>query len=154
MGIGKTSHRRVPLPRADRAHSVHCVVKTVPHAFAGSHASPRAFAIGGRDPRHTTAEQATAAAAHAWDGLIDDVRLSNRPLAQSELLWEDGDPGDAVVGHWTFEETPGFAADSSGRGRTLVRGVAQPDVKDLRRYEALVDLCHVLYTTREFLYVE
>jgi len=129
------------------------VVKTVPHAFAGSHASPRSFAIGGRDPRHTTAEQATAAA-HAWDGLIDDVRLSNRPLAQSELLWEDGDPGEAVVGHWTFEETPGFAADSSGRGHALVRGVPQPDVKDLRRYEALVDLCHVLFNTSEFLYVE
>jgi hypothetical protein len=125
------------------------VVKTVPHAFAGSHASPRAFAIGGRD-----SAAATGAAAHVWDGLIDDVRLSNRPLVQSELLWEDGDPGDAVIGHWTFEETPGFAADSSGRGHALVRGVPQPNVKDLRRYEALVDLCHVLFNTSEFLYVE
>jgi hypothetical protein len=124
-------------------------VKTVPHAFAGSHASPRAFAIGGRD-----SAAATGAAAHVWDGLIDDVRLSNRPLVQSELLWEDGDPGEAVVGHWTFEETPGFAADSSGRGHALVRGVPQPNVKDLRRYEALVDLCHVLFNTSEFLYVE
>jgi cytochrome c553 len=125
------------------------VVKTVPHAFTGNHASPRAFAIGGRD-----SAAATGAAAHVWDGLIDDVRLSNRPLAQSELLWEDGDPGDAVVGHWTFEETPGFAADSSGRGHALVRGVPLPNVKDLRRYEALVDLCHVLFNTSEFLYVE
>jgi hypothetical protein len=125
------------------------VVKTVPHAFTGNHASPRAFAIGGRD-----SAAATGAAAHVWDGLIDDVRLSNRPLAQSELLWEDGDPGEAVVGHWTFEETPGFAADSSGRGHALVRGVPQPSVKDLRRYEALVDLCHVLFNTSEFLYVE
>jgi hypothetical protein len=124
-------------------------VKTVPHAFAGSHTSPRAFAIGGRD-----SAAATGAAAHVWDGLIDDVRLSNRPLVQSELLWEDGDPGDAVIGHWMFEETPGFAADSSGRGHALVRGVPQPHVKDLRRYEALVDLCHVLFNTSEFLYVE
>jgi hypothetical protein len=124
-------------------------VKTVPHAFAGSHASPRAFAIGGRD-----SAAATGAAAHVWDGLIDDVRLSNRPLVQSELLWEDGDPGGAVIGHWTFEETPGFAADSSGLGHALVRGVPQPHVKDLRRYEALVDLCHVLFNTSEFLYVE
>ena len=87
-------------------------------------------------------------------GLIDDVRLSNRPLVQSELLWEDGVVGDAVVGHWTFEETPGFAADSSGRGRDLVRGLPQPDVRDVRRYEALVDLCHVLFNASEFLYVE
>ncbi|MFM8494566.1 MAG: DUF1553 domain-containing protein [Planctomycetia bacterium] len=125
------------------------VVKKVPHAFVGSHGSPRAFAIGGRDTG-----QASGAAAHVWDGLIDDVRLSDRPLAQHELLLEDGDPGAAVVGHWTFEETPGFAADSSGGGRTLVRGVPQPDVKDLHRYEALVDLCHVLFNTSEFLYVE
>ena len=125
------------------------VVKSVPHAFAGSHASPRAFAIGGRD-----AGRASGSAAHVWDGLIDDVRISSRPLLQSELLWEDGDPEGAVVGHWTFEETPGFAADSSGRGRGLVRGVPQPNVKDLRRYEALVDLCHVLFNTSEFLYVE
>jgi mono/diheme cytochrome c family protein len=125
------------------------VVKSVPHAFAGSHASPRAFTIGGRD-----ASQASGAAAHVWDGLIDDVRLSNRPLVQSELLWEDGDPGHAVVGHWIFEETPGFAADSSGQGRTLVRGLPPPTVRNLRRYEALVDLCHVLFNTSEFLYVE
>ena len=125
------------------------VVKSVPHAFAGSHASPRAFAIGGRD-----SAAASGAAAHVWDGLIDDVRLSSRPLAQSELLWEEGDPGQVVIGHWTFEETPGFAADSSGRGHALVRGVSQPHVKDLRRYEALVDLCHVLFNTSEFLYVE
>jgi cytochrome c553 len=123
-------------------------VKTVPHGFAGSHASPQAFSIGGRDAGRARA------AAHVWDGLIDDVRFSSRPLAQRELLWEDGDPGEAVIGHWTFEETPGFAADSSGRGHTLIRGIPQPDVRDLRCYEALVDLCHVLFNTSEFLYVE
>jgi hypothetical protein len=130
------------------------VVKTVPHAFAGSHTSPRAFAIGGRDAGRADAARASGVAAHVWDGLIDDVRLSNRPLAQGELLWEDGDPGDAVVGHWTFEETPGFAADSSGHGRRLTRGLPPPPVKNLRRYEAIVDLCHVLFNTSEFLYVE
>jgi len=130
------------------------VVKTLPHSLAGSHASPRAFAIGGRDGGQADKAPPSTAAMHVWDGLIDDVRLSNRPLVQSELLWEDGDPGDAVVGHWTFEETPGFAADSSGRGRTLVRGLPQPRVDDLRRYEAVVDLCHVLFNTSEFLYVE
>ena len=49
----------------------------------------------------------------------------------------------------------GFAVDASGHGRTLVRGgLVAPRVKDLRRYEALVDLCHVLFNTSEFLYVE
>jgi len=125
------------------------VVKAVEHSFIGSHASPRAVTIGGRDSGRPQVEST-----HVWDGLIDDVRLSNRPLTQAELLWEDGDPTTAVVGHWTFEETPGFAADSSGRGRDLVRGLPQPDVRDVRRYEALVDLCHVLFNASEFLYVE
>jgi hypothetical protein len=29
-----------------------------------------------------------------------------------------------------------------------------PPVRDLRRYESLVDLCHVLFNSSEFLYVE
>jgi hypothetical protein len=125
------------------------IVKPVTHSFSGSHASPSRFAIGGRD----VADQRSRATS-VWDGLIDDVRISNRPLVREELLWEDGDPGDAVVGHWTFEETPGFAADSSGQGRSLARTTPRPDVKDLKRYEALVDLCHVLFNSSEFLYVE
>jgi hypothetical protein len=125
------------------------VVKAVPHTFTGSHASPQTFSIGGRD-----SGRPQAASTHVWDGLVDDVRLSSRPLAQEELLWEDGDPPGAVVGHWTFEETPGFAADASGHGHTLVRGLPPPEVKDLQRFEALVDLCHVLLNTSEFLYVE
>ena len=126
------------------------VVKQVPTAFVGSHASPHAFAIGGRD-----AQGSNTAATSVWDGLIDDVRLSSRALDQSETLWEDGDPGEAVVGFWTFEETPGFAADASGHGRSLVRnGLPLPQVKDIRRYESLVDLCHVLFNSSEFLYVE
>jgi hypothetical protein len=125
------------------------VVRSVPHTFAGSHASPSRLAIGGRD-----AADPRSRATSVWDGLIDDVRISNRPLARDELLWEEGEPADAVVGHWTFEETPGFAADSSGHGRSLARTTPRPDVKDLRRYEALVDLCHVLFNSSEFLYVE
>jgi hypothetical protein len=126
------------------------VEKTVAHPFAGSHAASSRFAIGGRD----VADQRSRATS-VWDGLVDDVRLSSRPLAREELLWEDGDPGDAVVGHWTFEETPGFAADASGHGRSLVRnGLPLPQVKDIRRYESLVDLCHVLFNSSEFLYVE
>ena len=126
------------------------VVKEVKPAFIGSHASSRSFAIGGRD-----ATAPGAAGASVWDGLVDDVRLSNRALAQRDLLWEAGTPDDAVVGFWTFEETPGFAADASGHGRSLVRnGLPLPRVKDIRRYEALVDLCHVLFNSSEFLYVE
>jgi len=126
------------------------VVRTIPHGFFGSHASPRAFAIGGRD-----SGRPGDAAQSLWDGLIDDVRLSGRALEQSELLHESGDPGDAVAGFWRFEETPGFGEDSSPNRRSLARDAPpQPKVKDRRRHEALVDLCHVLFNSSGFLYVD
>jgi len=129
------------------------VVKKVPHECGGPRPSSCAFAIGGRD----TAAAADAAAGRrgVWDGLIDDVRLTAAALERADLLWERGAAAGKVVGHWTFEETPGFAADASGRGWSLARGgLAVPAVRDLRRYEALVDLCHVLFNSSEFLYVE
>ncbi|MFM7244040.1 MAG: DUF1549 domain-containing protein, partial [Planctomycetaceae bacterium] len=123
------------------------LMKTVPCQFRGSHAAAGSFAIGGRDGR---VEQRAA-----WDGLIDDVRLSSQPLDGRGLLLDGGDAGAAVAGQWTFEESPGFLADVSGHGRTLARaGAAQPVVADVPRHEALVDLCHVLLNTSDFLYVD
>ena len=118
---------------------------TVAHGFDGSHATSQLFAIGGRSGCEDS----------SWDGLIDEVRLSRRALQRAELLQEQGSAGDAVVAAWTFEETPGFAVDTAGRGRDLVRGGLQvAPVKDLRGYEALVDLCHVLLNSSDFLYVD
>ncbi len=118
---------------------------TVPHGFDGSHATPQPFALGGR----------SGAADSSWDGLLDEVRLSRRTLVRSELLQERGSAGTATVAAWTFEETPGFAVDTSGQGRDLVRGGLQvAPVRDLRGYEALVDLCHVLLNSSDFLYVD
>jgi len=126
------------------------VVKRVEHTFAGTHQAACAFAIGGRDAPDTKADGGRS----VWDGLIDDVRLSAGALARGELLWERGTAA-GVVGHWTFEESPGFAEDVSGQGRVLARGgMILPPVSDLRRYEAVVDLCHVLFNSSEFLYVE
>ena len=127
------------------------IVKRVEHSFGGTHTAPCAFAIGGRD---TAADAKADGGRSVWDGLIDDVRLSVGALARGDLLWERGG-GGKVVGYWTFEEAPGFAEDASGQGRSLARGgMALPPVRDLRRYEALVDLCHVLFNSSEFLYVE
>jgi hypothetical protein len=128
------------------------VVKKVPHECGGPRTAACSFAIGGRDAG--TAADA-AGRRGVWDGLIDDVRLSAAALERADLLWERGGAAGKVVGHWTFEETPGFAADLSGRGWSLARGgLVMPAVRDPRRYEALVDLCHVLFNSSEFLYVE
>jgi len=122
------------------------IVSAIPHGFDGSHATSQPFAIGGRSGTPTTA---------SWDGLVDDVRLSRRVLKPTELQPERGRAEEALVAAWTFEETPGFAVDTTGRGRDLVRGGLQvAPVRDLRGYEALVDLCHVLLNSSDFLYVE
>jgi len=128
------------------------VVKRVPHTIGGSHASKRRLGIGGRD----TDRSAGGRAISSWDGLLDDVRLSNRVLCQEELLYEGGTPAEAVTAWYTFEETPGFFVDSSRHGRTLARGDGPADhqTSDPRRFEALVDLCHVLFNSSDFLYVE
>jgi hypothetical protein len=127
------------------------VVKRVPHTIAGGHASKRRLGIGGRD-----SDRGGSRGVSSWDGLLDDVRLSNRVLSQEELLYEGGDPTAAVVALYTFEETPGFFVDSSRHGRTLLRsdGPADHQPSDPRRFEPLVDLCHVLFNSSEFLYVE
>ena len=131
------------------------IVKRIEHSFDGTLSASCEFAIGGRDTKTDTKTGAkTDGGRSVWDGLIDDVRLSVGALARGELLWERGS-GGKVVGYWTFEEAPGFAEDVSGQSRSLARGgMKLPPVRDLRRYEAVVDLCHVLFNSSEFLYVE
>jgi mono/diheme cytochrome c family protein len=127
------------------------LVKKVPHSIHGTHPSTRRLGIGGRDAPETDGRSVSS-----WDGLIDDVRLSSRVLRPEETLHEAGDPGAAVVAWYTFEETPGFFVDSSRHGRSIVRGdgPAPADAAAPRRFEALVDLCHVLFNSSEFLYLE
>jgi hypothetical protein len=131
------------------------VVKRVGHALTGRHPSARRFGIGGRDAGGS-GNGPGGRTISSWDGLLDDVRLTNRVLRQEELLYEGGDPAGAVAAWYTFEETPGFSVDSSRHGRTLVRGGrrSEQDISDQRRFEAVVDLCHVLFNSSEFLYVE
>jgi hypothetical protein len=122
----------------------------VKHKLTGPVASKSPLIIGGRD---ATGGQP----AQGWDGLIGEVRISKSALRPNQLMWNDGDPKDAVVGHWEFEEQTGFFKDSAGRQKDLVRlspgqksGAAPAPNAD----PALVDFCHVLMNSNEFLYVD
>ena len=95
---------------------------------------------------------------HRWDGLIDDVRISNVALPRDQLLIQnataavtgEGTQADSTVAFWRFDETPGHHRDSSSNGNHLRHAgdmVAAADV-------ALVDFCHVLLNSNEFLYVD
>ena len=116
----------------------------VRHRVTGGYASKAAFMIGGRDGQKS----------HGWDGLIDEIRLSRQALAKEQLLLVDGmPPGNAVVGHWTFEHEPGFFKESGNRVKPLVRP-EQPRTSGAASETGLVDFCHVLLNSNEFLYVD
>ncbi len=86
-----------------------------------------------------------------FDGLIDDVRLSNEALSQSELLHTAEGFTSATIGYWKFEPKPGLLKDSSPDGLPMELGGR--GAKFTPAYAAFVDLCHVLLNSNEFLYV-
>jgi hypothetical protein len=48
-----------------------------------------------------------------FDGLIDDIRLSDRALRDAELLLTVEAVNSSTVGYWQFEPDPGMFVDSS-----------------------------------------
>jgi hypothetical protein len=88
-----------------------------------------------------------------FDGLIDDVRLSNSVLTPDQLLLNSEQPGPATVAFWRFEPVPGLLEDSTGRAQrlSLQRGKSSEVSPELA---AFADLCHVVLNSNEFLYVK
>jgi hypothetical protein len=90
---------------------------------------------------------------HVFDGLIDDLRISNIPLRQEQLLFTSAALNEHTVGYWKFEPDPGPYEDSSPVGNDITAPtVAGPRVEP--RTAALVDFCHVLLNSNEFLYID
>jgi hypothetical protein len=133
----------------------------VKHNVTGSVASTSPFIIGGREPDG-------AKPAHGWDGLIGEVRLCSDALKPEQILWNEGDAKAVTLAHWRFEETPGVLKENGGRMPDLARmasgGGALKVVKGPSKSlvagiaskvdAALIDLCHVLLNSNEFLYVD
>ncbi len=88
-----------------------------------------------------------------FDGLIDDLRLSNIPLRAEQLLFTSAAPGEHTVGYWKFDSDPGPYADSSGRGNEITSAKPTGPREDPRQL-ALIDFCHVLLNSNEFLYID
>jgi hypothetical protein len=89
---------------------------------------------------------------HVWHGLLDDVRLSDRVLARDQLLLEAEGAAPGTMGYWRFDGV-NFYVDSSGQGREIQTQSAS-STRDDARHAALVDLCHVLLNSNQFLYVD
>jgi hypothetical protein len=92
-------------------------------------------------------------ATHTWDGLIDDVRLSGTALRTERLLLTSEGVNDRTIGYWQFEARPGPYRDSSAHG-LHIKAPGSGDAVDDPATAALIDLCHVLLNSNEFLYVD
>jgi len=89
-----------------------------------------------------------------FDGMIDDVRLSNAALPVEQLLFTAEGTNAATVGYWEFETRPDVFGDSSGHALSIQpAGQGQAQRADTRA-AAWVDFCHVLLNSSEFLYVQ
>ncbi|MDR3632551.1 MAG: DUF1549 domain-containing protein [Isosphaeraceae bacterium] len=119
------------------------LVASVPHTVTGGLNNALPVTLGGR----------SGPAEGAFDGVIDDVRLSAGPLAAGELLFNTEARNPRTVGYWRFETEPGVFRDSSGHGLDL-RPAVRPSKGVDPAQAALADFCHVLFNASEFLYVE
>ena len=102
------------------------------------------FAIGGRGDRGFGG---------LWDGLIDDVRLSNTALRGDQLLLNAEQAGPATVGFWEFEPQAGVFHDSSPN-KLDIRFESEKKASSDPERQAWIDFCQVLLNANEFIYVD
>jgi hypothetical protein len=119
-------------------------VTRVAHRAAQPIRTAANFTIGGRDTRLD----------HVWDGLIDDVRLSNSVLKPEQLLLTSESITETTMGFWRFESATSYHKDASPRANDIRARIAPTAAPTNARTAALIDFCHVLLNANEFLYVD
>src|SRR5688500_12197360 len=92
------------------------------------------FTIGGRDTQTH----------HTWDGLIDDVRLSNSVLRPEQLLLTSESVDETTMGFWRFESPATYYKDASPRAHDIRTRLMPAGPPTDPRTAALIDFCHVL----------
>jgi len=140
--IGDTSDTGVTFYLKEMSPDATLRTTHAPHKVTANHQSNLPLVLGGRDP----------AKHQVWDGLLDDVRLSGKALRPEELLVAKDGVSENTVGYWRFEE-PDALKDSSPNGHNI-RPEVSPSAQSDPVTAALVDLCHVLLNSNEFLYVD
>jgi len=140
--IGDTSESGVTFYEKELKADAELQTAHVPHRVTSNHQSNLALVIGGRDPEKH----------QVWDGLIDDVRLSSQALKADDLLLARETAHEGTVGYWRFEEADPLK-DSSPNGCNI-RAEVSPAAASDADTAALVDFCHVLLNSSEFLYLD
>ena len=111
-------------------------VAEVAHTVVAGLKTDLPFVVGGR----------TGTDKHNWDGLIDEVRYTHEPLSIEALKASDWKAAQSLHA-WTFEGDTPFVSDSGNTTLAII-----PD--DVTSNPVLVDFCHVLLNSNEFLYVD
>lgn len=120
------------------------LIANISHTVTGGYASKLPFTIGGRMGQGQS----------FFDGLIDDVRLSNKALGVDQILFTSETLNKYVVGYWQFEAKPDVFRDATGHGLDIKPSSTFAKTKVDVHKSALMDFCHILLNSNEFLYVE
>ncbi|NBY02481.1 MAG: DUF1553 domain-containing protein [Planctomycetes bacterium] len=89
-----------------------------------------------------------------FDGLIDDIRLSNTALGVDQLLFTREGLGKQTIGYWQFESKPDVFRDASDNHLNIRISGNTSTIKSDSQNNAWIDLCQILLNSSEFLYVE
>ncbi len=101
----------------------------------------------------TIGSVATDNSGYQFQGLIDEVRLTRKALAQEKLMVNAEGPTSDTVGYWQLKSEKDFYKDRSAHGNHIKVNVQNAHHIDPRT-AALEDLCHVLFNANEFFYVD
>lgn len=116
---------------------------SVAHTVTGGYRPDVHPVVGDRDSRRRS----------RWDGRLDDVRVSSAALKADELLILGG-AGSGVVAFWNFDDPGQPGRDVSGLSHHLkVPETSRGSLTGVAK-EKLIDFCHVLLNSNEFLYLD
>ncbi len=113
----------------------------VPHTVVSLASASAPLILGGRaETNH-----------HRWDGLVDSVRLSAEALPQDRLAVLDATMShESAVALWNFEGENPLVDVTANQRRLAFQEPSRTNVEQ----QALIDFCHVLLNTNEFLYID
>lgn len=115
---------------------------TVPHKVTGNFRPDRSLVLGDRDGRRSR-----------WDGLLDNVRVSRSALKPEDLLINSG-VGRDVVAFWQFNASDDAGRDETKAGHHMTVGINSSKPRSGISERMLLDLCHIVLNSNEFLYLD
>jgi len=120
------------------------LIAKVEHSITGEFSNKMPFTLG----------TLSAVNNSSFDGLIDDIRLSNTALGVEQLLFTREGTAKQTVGYWQFESKPNVFKDTSGNDLHIQVGGKNMSNKSDAQNNAWIDLCQVLLNSSEFLYIQ